>query len=140
MIIKTQKYQFIKTKTKKTRIILIHIFNQVSFLFSASRKGELQGKTEQSSTDRKRDRRKKKNFQKIKAHAEELKIKKKLQKMSKDGKSLDVSTSAKVVEKAIKKGQVKLVSILILIYSYFCDRLDDEYNYQTAVFLAVCIF
>ena len=60
--------------------------------------------------------------------------------MSKDGKSLDVSTSAKVVEKAIKKGQVKLVSILILIYSYFCDRLDDEYNYQTAVFLAVCIF
>ena len=79
----------------------------------ASTKGDLQGKSEQTTTDKKRQRRKKKIFQKLKSEAEEQKTKKKIEKLKKKGKTLDVKTSAKVVDKAIKRGHVKLVSIII---------------------------
>lgn len=74
-------------------------------------RGELVGDTERSATDRKRDRRIKKKHQKKKAKMQEKKLQEKVRRAgAKDGAGkLDRGTTMKVIEKAVKSGQVKLL-------------------------------
>ncbi|CAL4109478.1 unnamed protein product [Meganyctiphanes norvegica] len=74
-------------------------------------RGELRSAGERTTTDKKRERRNKKAKQKAKAREEERKLAEKLKKAGGiEGKKLDVKTSAKVVQKAVKAGQVKMLS------------------------------
>lgn len=76
-----------------------------------SKRGELVGETERGATDRKRDRRIKKKHQKNKAKLQEKKLQEKVRRAgAKDGTGkLDRSSTMKVIEKAVKSGQVKLL-------------------------------
>ncbi|KAG0702999.1 U3 small nucleolar ribonucleoprotein MPP10 [Chionoecetes opilio] len=73
--------------------------------------GELVGDTERCTTDRKRDRRIKKKHQKNKAKMQEKKLQEKVRRANvKDGNGkLDRISTMKVIEKAVKSGQVKLL-------------------------------
>ncbi|KAG7160943.1 U3 small nucleolar RNA-associated protein MPP10-like [Homarus americanus] len=71
-------------------------------------RGELRGKTERTSTDKMRERRTKKAHQKKRAKMQEAKLKAKMKKAGPDGK-LDVKSTMKVIEKAVKSGQVKVL-------------------------------
>lgn len=70
--------------------------------------GELRGKTEYTSTDKKRDRRVKKSHQKKRSKLQQKKLQEKLKKAGTDGK-LDAKSTMKVIEKAVKSGQVKML-------------------------------
>ncbi|XP_047469772.1 U3 small nucleolar ribonucleoprotein protein MPP10-like [Penaeus chinensis] len=70
--------------------------------------GELVGKDERTATDKKRERRKKKQHQKSRALVQDKKLKEKLKKAGPDGK-LNASSMLKVVEKAVKAGHVKML-------------------------------
>lgn len=96
------------------------------------------GDTERSATDRKRDRRIKKKHQKKKAKMQEKKLQEKVRRAgAKDGAGkLDRGTTMKVIEKAVKSGQVKLVSNIqgvccILVRNNCCRALQSlgtKYN------------
>lgn len=79
------------------------------------------GETERSATDRNRDRRIKKKHQKKKAKMQEKKLQEKVRRAgAKDGSGkLDRGTTMKVIEKAVKSGQVKLVSNILMIHYDF---------------------
>ncbi|XP_076028764.1 U3 small nucleolar ribonucleoprotein MPP10 [Oratosquilla oratoria] len=70
-------------------------------------KGELQGATERTSEDRKRDRRKKKSRQKNYAKAQDAKLQE-MKKVGPGGK-INKRMSIKAVEKAVKTGGVKVL-------------------------------
>ncbi|KAK7083858.1 u3 small nucleolar ribonucleoprotein MPP10, partial [Halocaridina rubra] len=74
----------------------------------AAVRGELQGKTELTQTDKKRERRHKKSIQKKKAQAQEQKLRENLKRAG-NGRKLDAKTTLNVVKKAVKSGQVKLL-------------------------------
>ncbi|MPC27787.1 hypothetical protein E2C01_020972 [Portunus trituberculatus] len=69
------------------------------------------GDTERTTTDRKRDRRIKKHHQKKKAKMQEKKLQEKVRQAGAKGGTgkLDRSSTMKVIEKAVKSGQVKLL-------------------------------
>ena len=83
--------------------------------FSAPLKGDLKSDREKTSTDRNRERRAKKAFQKKKAKRQEEILKIKSQKTDKNG-LLSKSASASIVKKALKTGQVKMVSFSGFLY------------------------
>ncbi|XP_045135263.1 U3 small nucleolar ribonucleoprotein protein MPP10-like [Portunus trituberculatus] len=74
-------------------------------------RGEMVGDTERTTTDRKRDRRIKKHHQKKKAKMQEKKLQEKVRQAGAKGGTgkLDRSSTMKVIEKAVKSGQVKLL-------------------------------
>lgn len=74
-------------------------------------RGEKLGDTERTATDRKRDRRIKKKHQKNKAKMQEKKLQEKVQRAGAKGGTgkLDRGSTMKVIEKAVKSGQVKLL-------------------------------
>ena len=90
------------------------------------------GDTERSATDCKRDRRIKKKHQKNKAKMQEKKLKEKVRQAgAKPGTGkLDRSSTMKVIEKAVKSGQVKLVSG-ILVFFLLCIVLYFVLLYTT---------
>lgn len=89
------------------------------------------GETERSTTDRKRDRRIKKKHQKKKAKLQEKKLQEKVRRAGAKGGTgkLDRGTTMKVIEKAVKSGQVKLVGNILmvlcgLVWHYYCKTIQ----------------
>lgn len=81
----------------------------------------MKGKTEKDKTDRNRERRSKKKHQKLRARREETKLINQMKKRDKDG-LLQTDASIKFVQKAVKKGQIKLVrssrATLFCLFNY----------------------
>lgn len=75
------------------------------------KRGKVLGDTERTTTDRKRDRRIKKKHQKNKAKMQEKKLQEKVRRAGAKGGTgkLDRGSTMKVIEKAVKSGQVKLL-------------------------------
>ncbi|XP_066972317.1 U3 small nucleolar ribonucleoprotein protein MPP10-like [Macrobrachium rosenbergii] len=98
----------------------------------ASVQGELKGKSELTDTDRKRSRRAKKAIQKKKSKIQTKKLQAKLKKSEATGKKLDMKTTIKFVEKAVKAKQVKLLESkenkAIRSSQAFFKRLQDTKN------------
>ncbi|RXG72029.1 U3 small nucleolar ribonucleoprotein MPP10 [Armadillidium vulgare] len=74
----------------------------------ASTRGELKGKTEKDKTDRKRERRSKKQHQKLRARREGTKLRQQLEKRDKNGLMM-TNASIKFVQNAVKKGQIQML-------------------------------
>ncbi|XP_071539896.1 U3 small nucleolar ribonucleoprotein protein MPP10-like [Panulirus ornatus] len=95
-------------------------------------RGELRGKTECTSTDRKRERRQKKAHQKQKAKMQDKKLQEKLKKVGPNGR-LDAKSSVKFIEKAVKTGQVKLLEgeqnkVIRSSHTFFKQLQDNSNN------------
>ncbi|KAF2367025.1 U3 small nucleolar ribonucleoprotein complex subunit Mpp10 [Trinorchestia longiramus] len=86
---------------------LVQVLSCPSGLSAAPVRGLLKGDTEKTTTDRKRQRRTKKYKQHLKYERQQQNVSNKVKKAAKDGKRLDVNTSAKVVQTALKSGKVK---------------------------------
>lgn len=93
------------------------VFLISNFWLSAPLRGELVGESEKTTTDKKRQRRAKKIHQKEKAKKEQQKLKYQLKKKTRDG-LLTTDASVKLVEQAVKKGQIRTVSLKSLKITY----------------------
>uniref|UniRef100_A0A2P2I0Z6 U3 small nucleolar ribonucleoprotein protein MPP10-like n=2 Tax=Hirondellea gigas TaxID=1518452 RepID=A0A2P2I0Z6_9CRUS len=99
-------------------------------------RGALKGESEKTSTDKKRERRQKKHHQSIKYKDINKRLDAKIKKAGKDGKRLDIATSAKVVKKAIKVGHVKLLdnnAASVKSSTSFFKQLQEKHSSQTSV-------
>nr|XP_045609475.1 U3 small nucleolar ribonucleoprotein protein MPP10-like [Procambarus clarkii] len=92
-------------------------------------RGELRGKTEYTSTDKKHERRVKKAHQKKKFKLQEKKLKEKLKRAGPNGK-VDAKSTLKVIEKAVKSGQVKVLegnqNKVVRSSQVFFKQLQDD--------------
>ncbi|XP_018019152.1 U3 small nucleolar ribonucleoprotein protein MPP10 [Hyalella azteca] len=94
-------------------------------------RGLLKGDLEKTSTDKKRERRHKKHKQHLKFTEQEKKISAKVKTAASTGKKIDADTSAKVVNAALKTGQVKRMDTAgatVKSSSSFFKQLSEQHS------------